>query len=55
MQEIVAEEFRREAAECRLKAEEAANSDKQAWLKLAGHGDDLTRGADLYQEYREWR
>ena len=48
MPEIPAERYRREAAACRLKAEEAANSvDKEASLKLGDDWDKLARGADL--------
>ena len=52
MQEVHSEKFRREAAECRQKAEQADQSDKQAWLRLAEGWDDLARGDDLDQEWR---
>ena len=42
--EIPAERYRREAAACRLRAEETANSvDKEAWLKLGDDWDKLAR------------
>lgn len=45
MPEIPAERYRREAAACRIKAEETANSvDKEAWLKLGEDWDELARG-----------
>ena len=51
MPEIPAERYRREAAACRLKAEESANSvDKKAWLKLGDDWDELARDADLNKE-----
>jgi hypothetical protein len=56
MPEILAERYRREAAACRLKAEETANSvDKEAWLKLGDDWDELARGADLNKEWQMMR
>jgi len=53
MPESPAEKYRREAAACRLKAEETANrADKEAWLKLADDWDELARGADLNKEWQ---
>jgi hypothetical protein len=51
--EIPAERYRREAAACRLKANETANSvDKAAWLKLGDDWDKLAHGADLNEEWQ---
>jgi hypothetical protein len=54
MLETHAEKFRREAAECRHKAEEAiCPVDRQAWLKLAKGWSRLARGEDLNQECQQ--
>jgi hypothetical protein len=48
VRESLAEKYRREAAECRDKAERADNQvDKQSWLKLADDWGRLARGEDL--------
>jgi hypothetical protein len=53
MPETQAENFRRKAAECLRKAEQAAGSvDKQTWLKLADDWGKLARGEDLNQEWQ---
>jgi hypothetical protein len=52
MPETQAVKFRRKAAECDRKAQEAAGSaDRQAWLKLAEDWARLARGEDLNQEW----
>ena len=54
MLETHAEKFRREAADCRHKAEEASRPvDRQAWLKLAKGWNRLARGEDLNQECQQ--
>jgi hypothetical protein len=54
MLETHAEKFRREAAECRHKAEAATCPvDRQAWLKLAKGWSRLARGEDLNQERQQ--
>jgi hypothetical protein len=56
MPDIRAEKYRREAAACRQKAEETANSvDKEAWLKLGDDWDELARGANLIKEWQMMR
>jgi hypothetical protein len=56
MLETQAMKFRRKAAECGRKAQEAAASgDKVAWLKLAEDWRKLARGEDLNQEWQRIR
>ena len=50
MQKIRVENFHREAAECRRRAEESAGEDKQAWLTLAEDWSKLARDEDLNRE-----
>jgi hypothetical protein len=52
MHKIRAENFNREAAECRRRAEEAASADKQAWLALAEDWSKPARGQDLIREWQ---